>query len=179
MGEEKISSITAAGTETVSRTVTGTQLEERIRELGLTLPAAPAKGGIYTPCKEFGQGKFYYVSGCGPAINGQNITGKAGGETGFEEASQAAENCLLNVLAVLKAQLGDLSRIKSFVKMLVFVASSNDFYDQPKVANAATGLLVKIFGEEVGCPSRSAVGVNVLPGNITVEIEMLVEANPH
>ncbi len=155
--------------------LTGEQLEARIRELGFELPTAPAKGGIYTPCKEFCQGKLAYVSGCGPAVSGQNITGKAGAEVDFDEASQAAVNCLLNVLAVLKAQLGDLSRIKSFVKMLVFVASSNDFYDQPKVANAATGLLAEIFGEEIGCPSRSAIGVNVLPGNITVEIEMLVE----
>lgn len=171
MYEKNTHMITGSG----SGTVTGEQLEARIRELGLTLPEAPAKGGVYTPCKEFCQGKLAYVSGCGPAINGQNITGKAGGEVGFEEASQAAVNCLLNVLAVLKAKLGDLSRIRSFVKMLVFVASSNDFYDQPKVANAATGLLTEIFGEEAGCPSRSAIGVNVLPGNITVEIEVLVE----
>lgn len=152
-------------------------IEKKIQEIGITLPPAPPKGGTYTPCKEFG-GNLAYISGCGPLIGGKNFTGKLGGEVSFADGCQAAENCMLNVLATLKGKIGDLDRVKSIAKVLVFVASANDFYDQPKVANAATELLVKIFGEEVGCPSRSAIGVNVLPGNILVEIEMLVELHP-
>ncbi|WP_242997276.1 RidA family protein [Dorea formicigenerans] len=71
--------------------------------------------------------------------------------------------------------MGSLDQIGSFVKMLVFVSSDNEFYQQPEVANGATDLLVDIFGEEIGLPARSAIGVNVLPGNIPVEIEVLVE----
>jgi enamine deaminase RidA (YjgF/YER057c/UK114 family) len=150
-------------------------IEKRIEELGYKLPSAPGRGGVYTPCKIFGDGKLAYVSGCGPAIGETNFKGKLGGEVSFEDGSQAARNCLLNVLAVLKSVVGDLDNVKSCVKMLVFVASTTDFYEQPQVANAATKLLVDIFGEEIGCPSRSAIGVNVLPGNIAVEIELLVE----
>ena len=82
---------------------------------------------------------------------------------------------MLNALAILKKNLGDLNRIQSVVKMLAFIASTNEFYSQPLVANGASQLLSEVFGEEAGCPSRSAIGVNVLPGNIPVEIEMLVE----
>ncbi len=104
-----------------------------------------------------------------------NYKGKLGAEISLEEGCEAAKNCMLNVLAVLKEKIGDLDKIKSCVKMLVFVASDNEFYNQPQVANAATQLLIDIFGEEIGSPSRSAIGVNVLPGNIPVEIELLVE----
>lgn len=149
-------------------------IEEKLKSLGYTLPEAPAKGGVYTPCREFGNG-FAYVSGCGPSISGDTIVGKIGDEVSFEDGQKAAINCMLNVLAVIKQQLGDLSRVKRFVKALVFVSSNNNFYDQPKVANAASNLLAEIFGDEIGTPARSAIGVNVLPGNISVEIEMLLE----
>lgn len=151
------------------------KIEERIKELGYELPLAPAKGGLYTPCKIFNQGKLAYVSGCGPAIKDMNYIGKLGAGVSFEEGCEAAKNCMLNVLAVLKENLGDLDKIKSCAKMLVFVASDNNFYNQPQIANAATQILIDIFGEEIGSPSRSAIGVNVLPGNIAVEIELLVE----
>ena len=78
-------------------------------------------------------------------------------------------------IAALKAEIGDLDRVKSCVKILVFVASADDFYDQPAVANGATKLLGELFGEEIGIPSRSAVGMNVLPGNLPVEIEAMFE----
>ena len=150
-------------------------VEEKLEELGYVLPPCPAKGGVYTPCKVFQNGQLAYVSGCGPSIGDINYKGKLGREVSFEDGREAARNCILNVLAVLKSRIGSLDKVKSCVKMLVFVASDNDFYDQPKVANAATELLVEIFGEEIGCPSRSAIGVNVLPGNIAVEIELLIE----
>ena len=81
---------------------------------------------------------------------------------------------MLNVLAVLKRDLGSLDRIRSFEKITVFVASTDEFYEQPQVANGATALLQEVFGDEIGLPTRSAVGMNVLPGNIPVEIEALV-----
>ena len=150
--------------------------EEKLKTLGYALPDPPPKGGVYTPCKEFGE-NLVYVSGCGPKIGGENYLGKLGKDISFEDGQKAAVNATLNVLAVLKHGLGSLDKVKSMVKALVFVASADDFYQQPQVANAATSLLVDIFGEEAGCPARSAVGANVLPGNIAVEIEMLVEVS--
>jgi enamine deaminase RidA (YjgF/YER057c/UK114 family) len=151
------------------------EVEKRLNELGYTLPEPPGRQGVYVPYKIFGGGKLAYVSGCGPMIGGVSITGKAGLDVTLEEAQAASRNAMLNVLAVLKNAAGDLDNIKSCVKATVFINSADDFTEQPKAANAATELLVAIFGEERGCPSRSAVGVNVLPGNITAEIEMLVE----
>lgn len=147
----------------------------RLEELQITLPQAPEKGGIYSQIKEFGE-KLVYVSGCGPQHNGQcEFLGKVGKEVSFEQAQQAARNCMLNILAVIHSKLGDLNRIKSFVKILAFVASENSFTQQPQVVNAASKLLLDIFGEEAGSPARSAIGVNVLPGDIPVEIEVLLE----
>ena len=150
------------------------QIEKRLQELGYTLPEAPKKGGVYVPVKEFCN-KMAYVSGCVPIINGEIITGKLGADCSFEDGVKAAEYCTLNLLAVLKAHLGDLDKIKSCVKMTVFVASAPDFYQHPQIANASTELLVKVMGEEKGCPSRSAFGVAALPSNVAVEIELLVE----
>lgn len=149
-------------------------INEKLASLGITLPQAPERGGVYTPVKEFGA-SMAYVSGCGPNIRETSFAGKLGQEVSFEEGQRAAENCVLNILAILQRDLGSLDVIARMAKMTVFVASDNDFYQQPQVANAATSLLVNIFGEEVGCPSRSAVGANVLPGNIPVEIELLLE----
>ena len=81
---------------------------------------------------------------------------------------------MLNVLAYLKANLGSLDEIESFVKILTFVSCTEDFYDHPAVANGATQLLADLFGEEIGLPTRSAIGVYALPGNIPVEIEGIV-----
>ena len=82
---------------------------------------------------------------------------------------------MLNILGILEERIKDLNKVKSVVKILGFVASAEDFIDQPKVINAASQLLVDIFGEDIGKASRSAVGTNVLPGNIPVEIEALFE----
>ena len=146
---------------------------EKMKELGITLPKAPAKGGLYAPVKEFGQG-LVYVSGCGPNIT-EPIKGKLGKEFTIEQGQEYARNCMLNVLAVLEANIGDLRKIKNCVKVLTLVAGTNDFYDQPAVANGGTQLLLDLFGPEVGLPSRSAIGVNSLPSNIPVETEGLFE----
>lgn len=148
---------------------------KRLEELNIVLPQAPAKGGVYMPVKEFGNG-LAYLSGCGPQNESEpSKNGKLGKELTLEEGQQAARNCVLNLLAVLHANIGDLNRVKRFVKVLAFVQSADDFYDQPQVVNGGSGLLLELFGEEAGCAARSAIGVNALPGNIPVEIEALVE----
>ncbi len=145
----------------------------KLNELGLELPKAPAKGGVYSSSKGFGN-NLVYISGCGPVID-TPVTGKVGKEFNKDEAKEFAKNSMLNVLAVLQAQIGDLNKVKQAVKILVFVASTDEFYEQPYVANGGSQLLVDLFGEDAGAPSRSAIGVNVLPGNIPVEIEAIFE----
>jgi enamine deaminase RidA (YjgF/YER057c/UK114 family) len=153
-------------------------LNEVLAKYGLAMPDPPARGGVYEPVKEFGE-NLYYLSGCGPALKGeQKFTGKLGKEYSVEQGQAAARYCVLNLLANLKAEIGDLSRVRRIVKMLCFVAGTDGFYDQPAVANGGSQLLVDIFGEETGRCARSAVGMNALPGNIPVEIELLVEVNP-
>jgi len=148
---------------------------ERLATAKIEIPETPPKGGIYTQAKEFGEG-LVYLSGCGPDINGNTFKrGRVGSDLTFEEGQEAAKNCALNLLAVLKSAVGDLDRVKSFVKLLVLVSSDNGFYRQPETANAASQLLIDLFGDEIGCAARSAIGVNVLPDNIPVEIEAIVE----
>ncbi len=138
-------------------------VNEKLKELGITLPQAPAKGGVYTPCLRFGENdKLCYVSGCGPNIGDVKIAGKLGVDFTIEEGQEYAKACMLNVLAVLQDEIGDLNRVKQSVKLLVFVAGSNEFYDQPAVANGASSFLQEI-------------GTNALPGNIPVEIEAIFE----
>ena len=147
---------------------------ERMKELGIRLPEAPAKGGVYAPAKEFGKG-LVYISGCGPAIEGKTLQGKLGAEITVEQGQKCAKDAMLNVLAVLQNKIGDLNKVKSVVKILVFVAGTNEFYQHPLVANGGSQLLIDLFGEEIGAPTRSAIGVNALPGNIPVEIEAIFE----
>lgn len=144
---------------------------EKLKALNITLPKAPPKGGVYTPAKEFGEG-LVYVSGCGPVLE-EPVTGKLGKEFTVEQGQEFARNCMLNVLAVLEANVG-LDRIAQPVKILTLVAGMETFYDQPAVANGGSALLVELFGSE-GAPARSAIGVNALPGNIPVETEGLFE----
>ena len=142
---------------------------------GILLPSPPTKGGVYTPVKEFGD-NFLYCSGCGPDLgNGNTIIGKLGDSLSIEDGQKAAYNCMLNLLANLHAKIGDLNKIKSFVKLLAFVNSTDSFTEQPLVVNGASNLLIDIFGEEMGCPARSAIGTNSLPGGIACEIELIVE----
>lgn len=147
---------------------------EKLDELGITLPTPPAKGGLYTPVMEFGD-RFLYCSGCGPQQNGTSIDGKLGQDLTVEQGQQAAYRCMLNLLANLHAKLGDLNRIRRFVKVLAFVNSADGFAQQPHVVNGGSQLLLDLFGEERGLPARTAIGVNATPGNIAVEIEALVE----
>jgi enamine deaminase RidA (YjgF/YER057c/UK114 family) len=149
------------------------QIDDRLEALGTQLPEPPGKAGMYVQTKGFSD--VLCVSGCGPDLPGKPFPKGKLGELTVEEGQQAAANCILNALSILKRDLGTLGRIKSVVKMLVFVASRDDFFEQPAVANGASRLLIDVFGLEAGCPSRSAIGVNVLPGNIPVEVELMVQ----
>ena len=146
---------------------------EKMKELGVELPPAPPKGGLYVSCKQFSESLFY-VSGCGTAIDGP-VEGKLGEGVNVELGQTYARACMLNVLAVLEKAVGDLRRVKSVVKITTFVQSADNFHEQPAVANGGTRLLLELWGEEAGLPSRSAIGVNALPGNIPVETEALFE----
>jgi len=152
-------------------------LEAALEKYGLTMPDPPKKGGIYESIKEFGT-NFCYLSGSTPTFNGElRYAGKLGKEISVEQGQDASRLCALNLLAHLKAKYGSLEKIKRIVKMLAFVAGTDSFFEQPKVVNGASQLLVDVFGEEAGLCARSAIGVNVLPGNAPVEIELLVELN--
>ena len=148
---------------------------EKLKEKQITLPAPPPKGGVYTPVMEFGD-HLLYCSGCGNDIgDGKQLKGKVGKDLTLEQGQQAAYNCMLNLLANLQDKLGDLNRIKRCVKVLGFVNCTDDFTQQPQVINGGSQLLLELLGEEKGLPARTAMGTNATPGNIPVEIEMLVE----
>ena len=149
--------------------------QSTVTQMAYTLPVPPAKGGNYTQVRFFGNG-LAYVSGMGPNMEGiRQYCGKIGKEYDFEQGREAARDAALNLLAVLQRDLGDLKRIKQVVKILCFVASEKDFYMQAQVADAASDTLVAFLGENAGNAARSAVGVNVLPGNIPFEIEAMIE----
>jgi len=120
-----------------------------------------------------------YVSGMGSIIKDQNCPlGRIPSDVAVDDGVIAARNCVLNALSALNAYLGDLGKIKQFVKLLTFVSSDPGFFSQAIVANGGSKLLIDVFGEDIGKAARSAVGVAALPNNFPVEIEMLVEINP-
>lgn len=145
----------------------------KLKELGCELPALPPKGGIYKPVCQVDS--LLYVSGQGATVKGMpEIVGKAGAERSIEEAQAAAKLCALNALSTLEDYLGDLNRLKRLVKTNAFVASAPGFNMQPKVVDGCSGFLRDLMGDD-GVGARSAIGVNELPGNITVEIEFIFE----
>jgi enamine deaminase RidA (YjgF/YER057c/UK114 family) len=148
--------------------------EERLEQLGVTLPAPAAPVAAYVPCVRTGD--LVYVSGQVPVVDGKpSHLGRLGAEVGLEDGAAAARTCAVNVLAALKAELGALARVRRVVKVTVFVASEPGFTDQPKVANGASELLGEVFGE-AGRHARAAVGVAALPLGVPVEVEAIVEA---
>ena len=147
--------------------------EARIAELGLELPTPPSPGGTYMPVVQVGD--TCYISGHGPVqVDGTMITGKVGESMGEEEANAAARVTGLAILATLRAHLGSLDRVTRFVKVLGMVNCTPDFGTQPQVINGFSDLVVEVFGEN-GRAARSAVGMGALPGNIPVEIEVIVQ----
>lgn len=147
--------------------------EERLAELGLTVPEVAAPVASYVPAVR--SGNYVFTSGQLPMRSGElMVTGKVGGEVTPEEAVECAQQCALNAIAAVKAEIGDLSQVKRIVKVVAFIASTPDFTGQPGVANGASELFGHAFGE-AGVHARSAVGVPVLPLDSPVEVELLVE----
>jgi enamine deaminase RidA (YjgF/YER057c/UK114 family) len=147
--------------------------EERIAELGLTLPSDAPPLAAYVPAVR--SGDLVFTAGQLPRRDGELVaTGKVGAEVTPEVAAEAAAACALNALAAIKGEVGDLSAVRRVVKVVVFVASAPDFTGQPGVANGASELLGKVFGD-AGVHARSAVGVAVLPLDVPVEVELVVE----
>ena len=147
-------------------------IEDKLAELGLTLPQPAAPVAAYVPVVI--SGGMAYVSGQVSMKDGQLIKGRLGENMTPEEGIAAAQACGLMIVAQLKAALdGDLSRIVKIVKLGAFVSSTADFVDQPKIANGASELMVALFGE-AGRHARSAVGVPVLPLGVAVEIDAIV-----
>jgi enamine deaminase RidA (YjgF/YER057c/UK114 family) len=148
--------------------------EERLHELGLELPEPPPAVANYVGAVPVGN--ILFVSGHGPFKDGQpTFVGKLGRELTIEEGQQSAQLVMLNMLATIKAEIGELDRVARVVKLLCLVNSDPEFGDQPKVANGASDLLVGIFGEERGKHARSAIGMGALPFGISVEIEGIFE----
>tara|TARA_B100000686_G_scaffold331828_1_gene395864 strand:+ start:2451 stop:2909 length:459 start_codon:yes stop_codon:yes gene_type:complete len=148
-------------------------IEDKLIELGIEIPTPPSPAGSYIPVVI--TGNLAFVSGQIPMKEGRVVfEGKVPEEQSVDTAREAAKICIINVLAQLKANLGSLNKITKFVRISGFVNSSPDFIEQPKVINAASDLLVEIFGD-MAKHSRIAVGVTSLPLNSTVEIDMIVE----
>ena len=141
--------------------------EQNLEKLGLSLPEVGTPIANYVKWKQVGN--LLYLSGTGP-----DVFGKVGAELTTEEGYQAARETGLEVIAMLKAATGDLSKVKQFVKVLGMVNSDPKFDKQPAVINGFSDLIVEIFGEK-GKHARSAVGVAALPNNMAVEIEVIVE----
>ncbi|MDF5754852.1 RidA family protein [Spongiactinospora sp. TRM90649] len=147
--------------------------EERLAELGLTLPEVVSPLAAYVPALR--SGDHVYVSGQVPIAEGKVLAeGKVGVEIDPERAKELARVCALNGLAALKSVVGDLSNVVRIVKIVGFVASDPGFSGQPQVVNGASELFAEVFGE-AGRHARSAVGVSVLPLNVPVEVELIAE----
>ncbi len=150
--------------------------EKRLKELGITLP--PVSSPVATYVNAVQTGNLLYLSGKGPlSVDGKRPSGKLGRDFTIEQGYEHARATGLDLIAVMKAELGSLDRVKRIVKVLGMVNCTPDFTDPPKVINGASDLFVQVFGER-GRHARSAVGLNSLPMGIPVEIEMIVEVAP-
>ena len=148
--------------------------EDRIVELKLELPPAPKPAGVYKPVVIVGN--LAYVSGHGPLkSDGTMITGRVGDEVAEQQGIAAARQTGLAILASLRAALGSLNRVKRVIKTLGMVNSTPDFRNHPKVINGYSELMAEVFGADHGVGARSAIGMGSLPGNITTEVEVIVE----
>ena len=146
-------------------------IEQRLAELGITLPEPAAPVAAYVPAVE--AGGLLYISGQVSQRDGQRITGRLGADLDLEAGRDAAQSCGVMLLAQMKAALGSLDRVARVVKLGVFVNSTGDFTDQPKVADGCSVLMAEVFGD-VGKHARSAVGVPALPLGVAVEIDAIV-----
>ena len=147
--------------------------EQKLKDQKIELfkPAAPIANYV----KAVRVGNMIYLAGHGPTkADGTNITGKVGKDLTVEQGYMAARQTAIAILSTLKAEIGDLNKVKRVVKVLGMVNCTDDFKDHPQVINGFSDLIVSVFGEK-GLHARSAVGMNSLPLNIAVEVEMIVE----
>lgn len=148
-------------------------VEEKLKALGIELIEPTRPGANFV--KAVRTGNLVFLSGHGPSLaDGTSIRGKVGRDLTVEQGYEAARVAGISLLSSLKAEIGDLNRVKRIVKVLGMVNCHSDFTDQSKVMNGFSDLMVSVFGER-GKHARSSVGMNALPGNIAVEIEMIVE----
>ncbi len=149
-------------------------IEQKLAELGLTLPVLPGSKGIYKSCLL--DGNKLYVSGhVSLTADGTFITGKVGKDVSDEEAKLAARQCGLAILSSIKKELGDLNKIKRVIKILGMVNAIPEYEKHAIVINGCSELYVTLWGDDNGKGVRSAVGMGSLPGNVAVEIEALFE----
>ncbi|WP_118858179.1 RidA family protein [Sphingomonas mesophila] len=148
-------------------------IDQRLAELGITLPEAAAPVASYVPAVEVG-GMLHISGQISFAEDGSLVTGRLGENVSLEDGQAAARRCGIMLLAQMKRALGSLDRVEQIVKLGVFVNSAADFTDQPKVANGASELMQDVFGE-AGRHARSAVGVPVLPLGVAVEVDAIVK----
>ncbi|MBS1505258.1 MAG: RidA family protein [Bacteroidetes bacterium] len=147
--------------------------DKKLKDLGIELYAPTKPMGNYV--KVVRTGNLLFFAGHGPTrADNSNITGKVGKDLTLEQGYDAAKQTGIALLSTLKAEIGDLNKVKRIVKVLGMVNCTDTFTDQPKVINGFSDLMVSIFGEK-GKHARSAVGMYMLPSNIAVEIEMIVE----
>ena len=152
------------------------KIESKLKELGFALPNPPKPVAAYLPAVQVGN--LLFLSGTTCYENGKYLyTGRVGAELTMEQGYLAARQAMLNLLSVVKAELGDLDRVERVVKVNGYVNSAPDFDRQPAVINGASELLVKVFGPR-GKHARTSIGVSDLPGHIPVEIEMVVQVRP-
>lgn len=142
--------------------------EDKLQEMGLTLPQKREKAGNYLSCVQ--TGNLLFLSG----IVSHDFIGQVGNDLTWEEGYEAARAAALMALTTLKEELGELSRVKKFVKLLGLIHSSPDFTSHAKVMNGASDLFVEVFGEETGGHARTAVGV-ILPRGAAIELDIIVE----
>lgn len=148
-------------------------IEGRLQELGYVLPDPAAPSNSYVHVRQVGT--LLYMAGQGPKKEGKYpYLGKLGANVTLEQGQESARNCIVNLLAAAKHYLGDLEKVKGVVKVVGYVASAPDFTHQPAVMNAASDLLLAVMGE-AGRHARTSIGVAVLPGDIPVEIDMILE----
>ena len=151
------------------------EIENRLNELGYQL-TEPRRSGVGNFVPAVRTGNLVYTAGTGPGLpdGGLLHVGKLGGDVTIEQGYDCARQTMLNLLSNLKGEIGDLDKVKRVVKLLCMVNATPDFTNTPQVANGASDLLVSLFGER-GQHARSAVGMSTLPGNMPIEIEMIVE----
>lgn len=151
-------------------------IEDKIKELGITLSEAPKPLGSYVPCVQ--TGNLLFLSGMLPLREGAlKRTGRVGESISLEDAQEDAKQIVINALSVVKSHIGSLDKISRCIKLNGYVASAPDFTEQPKVLNAASDLIFEIFGE-AGRHARAAVSVSVLPLNSPIEIDFIFEITP-